>query len=411
MANGIVPTSGACRTPAPPTSGSARQWTDGRGAAGVLATTLLYHRWRSRRTQLQSRPREHDLARAPVPRLPATPTSRSTRRSISRTPMRSRTRSSRTSRARAATRRSIRSRAICSRSARRSHPVRSTAYPVEYYRRATPITGGRRTSARRCSSARQAAGLAGLGQAIADDPRFARCTAIRFAVVHHPDAAEPAVAGMGRAAAAGVRRQARLQREAAREGDRPVRRVPRLARHRRRDAPRAWSARSRRGPNSSSRMFADLTGFTWIRDVDREAPPGHARSARTNLLASDFVGFRVLAGGIDSYFVTEPGPHDERDVEPGRADGRGAGRELRRRSRCHGTGRAAHAVRRRGCHRDATSRRPRPARASPRADLRRARHARLAPRSTRATRCSRDALAARERDATSRVEAHPDRAC
>jgi hypothetical protein len=50
-------------------------------------------------------------------------------------------------------------------------------------------------------------------------------------------------------------------------------------------------------------MIRDLTGFTWSTTAAanlRGIPYGTA-----NLLESDFIGFRVLAGGIDSYFVTD----------------------------------------------------------------------------------------------------------
>jgi hypothetical protein len=51
-------------------------------------------------------------------------------------------------------------------------------------------------------------------------------------------------------------------------------------------------------------MVADLTGYRWQATSNaqvRGIPVGTG-----NLLEGDFVGFRVLAGGIDSYFVTQP---------------------------------------------------------------------------------------------------------
>ena len=56
-------------------------------------------------------------------------------------------------------------------------------------------------------------------------------------------------------------------------------------------------------PEQLHRMIRDLTGFTWSTTTTanlRGIPYGPA-----NLLESDFIGFRVLAGGIDSYFVTD----------------------------------------------------------------------------------------------------------
>ena len=58
-------------------------------------------------------------------------------------------------------------------------------------------------------------------------------------------------------------------------------------------------------PEQLSRMFKDLTGFTWETELPllkvRGAPWG-----RVELPTTDFVGYRVLGGGIDSYYVTIP---------------------------------------------------------------------------------------------------------
>jgi hypothetical protein len=56
-------------------------------------------------------------------------------------------------------------------------------------------------------------------------------------------------------------------------------------------------------PEQMERMLRNLTGFNWSTTTTanlRGIPYGSA-----NLLDSDFIGFRVLAGGIDSYFVTD----------------------------------------------------------------------------------------------------------
>ncbi len=57
-------------------------------------------------------------------------------------------------------------------------------------------------------------------------------------------------------------------------------------------------------PSELARMFEDLTGFSWRTDSDLRLRGG--RVGRVDLLADDAVGFRVLAGGIDSFFVVEP---------------------------------------------------------------------------------------------------------
>lgn len=57
-------------------------------------------------------------------------------------------------------------------------------------------------------------------------------------------------------------------------------------------------------PEQLDRMIFDLTGYRWQHNA-----PGTTAGMPTgvaNLLQSDTLGYRVLAGGIDSYFVTEP---------------------------------------------------------------------------------------------------------
>jgi hypothetical protein len=57
-------------------------------------------------------------------------------------------------------------------------------------------------------------------------------------------------------------------------------------------------------PEQLSRMLFDLTGFVWTTDSTQTA--GTQPVGTVDLLRSDFIGFRALAGGIDSYFVTSP---------------------------------------------------------------------------------------------------------
>jgi hypothetical protein len=57
-------------------------------------------------------------------------------------------------------------------------------------------------------------------------------------------------------------------------------------------------------PSELARLVQDLTGFRWRTDSDLRLRGG--RVGPVDLLADDLVGFRVLAGGIDSYFVVEP---------------------------------------------------------------------------------------------------------
>ena len=53
-------------------------------------------------------------------------------------------------------------------------------------------------------------------------------------------------------------------------------------------------------PAQLDRLFRGLTGLRWQTDI-----PG-TRGGITDLSTSDFYGFRVLGGGIDSYYVQKP---------------------------------------------------------------------------------------------------------
>ncbi len=57
-------------------------------------------------------------------------------------------------------------------------------------------------------------------------------------------------------------------------------------------------------PGQLERMFTDLTGFRW--ETNSTVRVRGTELGRVGLLDNDVVGFRVLAGGIDSEFVIEP---------------------------------------------------------------------------------------------------------
>jgi len=57
-------------------------------------------------------------------------------------------------------------------------------------------------------------------------------------------------------------------------------------------------------PQQLQRMLRDLTGHVWQDDTD--ATINGWRFGHVDYLDDDYLGFRVLAGGIDSYFVTAP---------------------------------------------------------------------------------------------------------
>ena len=181
-------------------------------------------------------------------------------------------------------------------------PVAVDGYPVTYF---TPATSERwRTATKRSPMffGAQATGMNGLGRVIADDPRFARCTAQRFAsyLTEVP---------LNELSAAWV---AKLQKDLVDSGWNAKALVKAIVLSDRfrishdTDEAQADSlvAALKVRPEQMARMIRDLTGFDWTVTSPRALrgiPYGTA-----NLLDSDFLGYRVLFGGIDSYFVTDP---------------------------------------------------------------------------------------------------------
>jgi len=143
--------------------------------------------------------------------------------------------------------------------------------------------------------------LDGLGKAIADDPRFARCTAARFASylteVPLDDVSGAWVARLQKLfvennfSAKKLARAVVLSDEFRVSHDTNPETADRLI------------GTQKLRPEQLSRMIRDLTGFRWTTPSGasiRSVPYGTG-----DLLDGDLVGFRVLFGGIDSYFVTE----------------------------------------------------------------------------------------------------------
>jgi len=181
-------------------------------------------------------------------------------------------------------------------------PVGVTAYPVTYY---TPATANRWMTANKRPPmffGDTTGGFAGLGTAIASDPRFAKCTATRFAA-YFTEVSRTNVS---------PRWVARLQKEFVDSGYNAkalAKAIVLSDEFRLSHDTDATLAETTVGvlkvrPEQLQRMLQDLTGFNWSTlsaATLRGIPYGQA-----NLLESDFIGFRVLAGGIDAYFVTEP---------------------------------------------------------------------------------------------------------
>jgi hypothetical protein len=178
-----------------------------------------------------------------------------------------------------------------------------SAYPLQFWLPAQ-IDAWKRTNKRppMFFGDQTAANLGGLGNAIAKDPRFAKCTAQHFASFF-TEVAEDKVSPAW---------IARLQDQFVKSGfsaKQLAKAVVLSDEFRVSHSKNATSAEALVGylktrPEQMSRMLSDLTGTAWQTTSTgqvRGMPIGTAK-----LLESDFIGFRVLAGGIDSYFVTSP---------------------------------------------------------------------------------------------------------
>jgi hypothetical protein len=175
-------------------------------------------------------------------------------------------------------------------------------YPVDFYRAADADAWQTTTGRAPGYFGTQPAGLAGLGKAIADDPRFARCAVLHFAsyLTEKPERdLSPSWI-------------AQLQDGFARGGysARQLARAIVLS-----DEFRAASARDlvaaervigyqKLRPQQLEHMLQGLTGYVW--QTDTTDPIAGWRFGHVDFLDDDFFGFRVLAGGIDAWYVTEP---------------------------------------------------------------------------------------------------------
>jgi hypothetical protein len=145
-------------------------------------------------------------------------------------------------------------------------------------------------------------GLAGLGKAIAADPRFARCAALRFAsyLTEQPERdLDPAWIARLQARLVGSGYSAKQLARAVVLSDefRTAFDPDPIA------AERVIGYQKLR-PQQLERMIAALTGFVW--EADTDASIGGWAFGHVDYLDDDYLGFRVLAGGIDSWSVTEP---------------------------------------------------------------------------------------------------------
>lgn len=181
-------------------------------------------------------------------------------------------------------------------------PVQVDAYPLAIYQAAT-ANQWRTTNKRPPMFFGQDTGsFTALGAAIASDPRFAQCTARRFASYFtEVPLDDVSLAWLGRLQQTFV-----ASDYSAKQLAKAIVMSDEFKISHDTDAIAAASTVGtlKLRPEQMNRMLRDLTGFGWSVESTtnlRGMPYGKA-----DLLQSDFIGFRVLAGGIDGYFVTSP---------------------------------------------------------------------------------------------------------
>jgi hypothetical protein len=152
---------------------------------------------------------------------------------------------------------------------------------------------------------RRADGLKTLGQMIASDPRFTLCAARRFAAYFTQrrleDISQETVAKLNRTFIDSGLNAKALARAIVLSDDFKAAYSTDAA-----EADTVVGYHKSR-PEELLRMVKDLTGYVWQTDMDLElAGPGNGKVGRVELVTDSFLGFKVQAGGLDSYYVTLP---------------------------------------------------------------------------------------------------------
>jgi len=176
------------------------------------------------------------------------------------------------------------------------------SYPVDFFHSSDAMLWSTTTGRPPGYFGTQPDGLAGLGKAIAADPRFARCAAIHFATYLTEQPARDL-------SPAWVAHLQDVFVHAGYSAKQLAKAIVLSDEFRIASDPDPVAAESVIGyqkvrPQQLQRMLADLTGFVWQADTAEPIngwPFGHV-----DYLDDDYFGFRVLAGGIDSWYVTEP---------------------------------------------------------------------------------------------------------
>ncbi len=301
MANGAVAEIWGLPHAGPADAWERTKWTDGRGAAGVLATSVLYHRHRSagfnwnrgRANLISTAFLCHDFLDSDI--QVDTSVDLSDPDVVANAVVQN---------------------ASCAGCHQTMDPLASylfvhrqaigvgqiMQYPIQYF---LPGQANRWQNTNRRPPmyfGQQAAGLGGLGAAIAGDPRFARCAATRFAsyLTEVPQKSLPG---------AWI---ARLQKEltdsnfSAKQLAKAIVLSDEFRVSHDTDPATAEGVVGalKLRPEQMSRMLRGLTGFSWTTTSNLNLRG--IRYGTADLLQSDFIGYRVLAGGIDSFFVTSP---------------------------------------------------------------------------------------------------------
>jgi hypothetical protein len=177
-----------------------------------------------------------------------------------------------------------------------------TTYPLAFYDTGTEERWRRTTRRPPGFFGQPGERLDDLGRMIADDPRFAQCTARRFAAYFTQVELDALpiewIARLGDDFAAGGFDAKALARAIVLSDHVRVSHATETG------DPEHLVGMLRTRPEQLDLLFRDLTGFRWLTDSTRQVR--NMPAGRTNLLRADFIGFRALAGGIDGYFVTDP---------------------------------------------------------------------------------------------------------
>jgi hypothetical protein len=176
-------------------------------------------------------------------------------------------------------------------------------YPVTWYYSPSSATDWFTTTYRPPAYfGHDAEGLDGLGRAIATDPRFARCAAIHFAsyLTQVPEHDLP------RQWIAELHDGFTASGYSAKQLAKAVVLSDRFRVSHDNDLMQAEGVvgYQKVRPQQLGRMLKDLTGFEWTSNHSENF--GAWRIGQVDYLDDDIAGFRVLAGGIDSFMVNKP---------------------------------------------------------------------------------------------------------